>query len=36
MKLNDIPAGIKISIGFFLLILLALVFNMWIKPHLGL
>ncbi len=35
MKKTEIPVGIKISIGFFLLIILALLFNIWIKPHLG-
>ena len=35
MKLNEIPAGVKISVGFFLFILLAVIFNIWIKPYLG-
>jgi len=35
MKKTEIPLGIKITIGFFLFIILALVFNLWIKPHLG-
>jgi len=35
MKYDEIPAGVKITIGFFLFIVLAVVFNLWIKPLLG-
>jgi len=35
MKYDEIPLGIKISVGFFLFIVLAVVFNLWIKPQLG-
>ncbi len=35
MKINEIPDGVKITVGFFLFILLAVVFNFWIKPLLG-
>jgi hypothetical protein len=35
MKDREIPPGVKITIGFFLFILLAVVFNFWIKPLLG-
>jgi hypothetical protein len=35
MKYDEIPAGVKITIGFFLFIVLAVVFNIWIKPLLG-
>jgi hypothetical protein len=35
MKFEEIPVGVKISVGFFLFILLAVVFNLWIKPYLG-
>ena len=36
MKKTEIPLGIKITVGFFLFIILAIVFNIWIKPQLGL
>jgi hypothetical protein len=35
MKKIEIPPGVKITIAFFLFIILAVVFNLWIKPHLG-
>jgi hypothetical protein len=35
MKISEIPLGVKISIGFFLFMILVLVFNLWIKPLLG-
>jgi len=35
MKNTEIPVGVKISIGFFLVIIIAVVFNIWVKPLLG-
>ncbi len=36
MKFDEIPVGVKITVGFFLFLLFAVVFNFWIKPLLGL
>ena len=35
MKKIEWTLGLKITIGFFLFIIFALVFNLWIKPRLG-